>query len=312
MADLTREFLDAMNAAGVIPLEPVAGRLSGGKFCRFRCEGDNKGRLNGWAIYHSDWGAFGNWRTGISGNWRAGENTQVLTNAERRNLDEQCRRLEAARHAQADLAARKACEAWSKASGNASDHPYLTTKNLSAFGVRQLGAELLVPMIDRGFRLRTLQRIASDGSKRFMTGGSTDGLFWAHGIYLADGKPSQGPLAIAEGFATAAAIHEATGFGVVASMSAKNLMAVSVSMRELFPSRELIIAADNDLHLAHNIGLESARGSAERVSAALAIPEAASEAGGAIGPGIDFADTSRELTAALIQKARIGKAVAYG
>ena len=53
------------------------------------------------------------------------------------------------------------------------------------------------------------------------------------GIHLRDGRPSHGPLVIGEGFATMAAVHHATGYGVVAAMSARNLEAVARTMRAL-------------------------------------------------------------------------------
>jgi phage/plasmid primase-like uncharacterized protein len=77
---------------------------------------------------------------------------------------------------------------------------------------------------------------------------------------------------IGEGFATMAAVHHATGHGVVAAMSARNLETVARSMRKLFPSRTLIVAADDDRHLSENIGLEAAQRAAESVGALLATP----------------------------------------
>ena len=50
-------------------------------------------------------------------------------------------------------------------------------------------------------------------------------------------------------------IHSATGLGVVAALSARNLEPVARAMRNLFPARELIVAADDDCHLRENLGL---------------------------------------------------------
>lgn len=60
--DHVTAFIDAMTEAGMKPVEPIAGKL-GGKRIRFRCEGDRKGKQNGWAVLHLDArpaGAFGN------------------------------------------------------------------------------------------------------------------------------------------------------------------------------------------------------------------------------------------------------------
>ena len=48
------DFVHAMELEGVKPIEPVAQRLSSGELIRFRCDGDGKGRQNGWAILYVD------------------------------------------------------------------------------------------------------------------------------------------------------------------------------------------------------------------------------------------------------------------
>ena len=182
---------------------------------------------------------------------------------------------------------------------------YLVAKGLAPFGIRQSGAALLVPMFDPAFGLWNLQRIAPDGCKRFLPGGRIDGLFWPHAMHLADGRPSPGPLVIGEGFATVAAIHEATGHAVAAAMSARNLEPVARAMRDLFPAQQIIIAADDDCHLAENMGLRLARKAAESIGGILAIPrpEASRRNSGA-----DFADLSRDEAAAIITATLTGEA----
>ena len=315
MNDAIPAFIATMASAGIVPLESISSALASGELIRFRAEGDKPGRRNGWAILHLDGtpaGCFGHYRLGVRATWRSGE-TRDLSRADRQAIARRIAEAEAKRRAETERATHAAGEAWAAASRNVGAHPYLVGKELAAFGVRQLDADLLVPMVDQGFRLWNVQRIAPDGTKRFIKGGRTSGLFWPHGVYRLDGKPSVGPLVIAEGYATAAAIHEATGHSVVAAMSAKNLMAVATIMRCLFPGRELIIAADNDRHLPNNIGLDSAREAAERVGAVVTLPPGAAGAGNdSEEPGIDFADISRAETAALIGLARKGEAVAHG
>ncbi|CAM4315652.1 Toprim domain-containing protein [Novosphingobium lubricantis] len=149
-----------------------------------------------------------------------------------------------------EAAARCAADLWANASRADPAHPYLVAKVLEPFGIRQEGRDLLVPMVDPGFRLWNVQRIRPDGFKLFGKDARTAGLFWPHGVHIQDGRPSAGPLVIGEGFATMAAVHSATGFGVAAAMSARNLETVARAMRKLFPTRELVIAADDDRHLA--------------------------------------------------------------
>lgn len=52
MTDPVSEFLDAMWAAGIRPVEPIADKLAAGDPVRFRADGDKPGRRNGWAWLH--------------------------------------------------------------------------------------------------------------------------------------------------------------------------------------------------------------------------------------------------------------------
>lgn len=175
-------------------------------------------------------------------------------------------------------------------------------KALEPFGIRQAGRDLLVPMIDTGFRLWNVQRIRPDGFKLFVRDARTAGLFWPHGVHLIDGRPSAGPLVIGEGFATMAAIHSATGYGVAAAMSARNLEPVARAMRKLFPARELILAADDDCHLPDNLGLDAARKAAQAVGGLVAMPRPETRVADC---GADFADIPRGDVAGRVAAARL-------
>ncbi len=203
-----------------------------------------------------------------------------------------------------EAAARRAADLWANASRADPAHPYLVAKALEPFGIRQVGRDLLVPMVDSGFRLWNVQRIRPDGFKLFGKDARTAGLFWPHGVHMQDGRPSAGPLVIGEGFATMAAVHSTTGFGVAAAMSARNLETVARAMRTLFPTRELVIAADDDRHLTENIGLGFARKAAQAVGGVVATPrpETCSADSSA-----DFADIPRGDVAGRIRAARLGE-----
>lgn len=312
MSEAVSTFIDAMHAAGIRPLEPIAHKLAAGQPVRFRAEGDKPGRRNGWAVLHLDGipaGVFRHYRLGIRSIWRAGSNPRTLSPAERRAIMAKAQEAEARRKAETrakqDAAARQAQALWKAAESADPSHGYLAGKGLAPFGVRQSGASLLVPMFDPAFGLWNLQRIAPDGGKRFLPGGRLDGLFWCHAMHLADGRASPGPLVIGEGFATVAAIHEATGYAVAAAMSARNLEPVAKAICGLFPARQIIIAADNDCHLAENIGLGFARSAAESIGGLLAIPRPSTSRGNS---GADFADLTRAEAAAIIAATLQGEA----
>lgn len=312
MTDPVSDFLDAMGAAGIRPVEPIADKLAAGDPVRFRADGDKPGRRNGWAWLHLDGvpaGVFRHYRLGVRTVWRAGSDPRSLAPAERRAIMDQARESEARRKAETEarqLAVITRARAMYRASLSADPaHGYLARKGLPSFGIRQNGNALLVPMVDCAFRLWNVQRIYPDGRKLFLSGGRTDGLFWSHGALMQDGRPSAGPLVIGEGFATMAAIHHATGHGVVAAMSARNLETVARTMRKLFPTRTLIVAADDDRHQSENIGLIAAQKAAESVGALLASPLPLGLETRPADSGTDFADIpSAEVAARIAQAGR--------
>lgn len=220
-----------------------------------------------------------------------------LSPYERRGLRRERAKQERARLDAEQKAARTATELWS----NAGPADPVHSKGLEPFGIRQQERELLVPMLDPAFRLWNVQRIRPDGFKLFLKNGRTAGLFWPHATHLSDGNSTPGPLVIGEGFATMAAVHSATGFAVVAALSARNLEPVALAMRGLFATRELILAADDDSHLARNIGVEAARNAAKAVGGLLATPRPEPCS---VRSGTDFADIPRDDIAACIEAAR--------
>ena len=229
------------------------------------------------------------------------DNARELTAAERRSIRQAELARQRERLALEEMAASGAADLWSNASQADAAHPYLARKALEPFGIRQSGNALLVPMFDPGFRLCNVQRIRPVGFKLFAKDARTAGLFWPHGVHMSDGRPSAGPLVIGEGFATMAAIYSATGLGVVAALSARNLEAVARAMRKLFTGRELIVAADDDCHLPDNLGLSAARKAAEAVGGQLATPRPETRSADS---GADFADIPRGEVAARIAAAR--------
>lgn len=229
---------------------------------------------------------------------------RALSMQERRSIRQAELARKRARLEAEEAAARCAADLWANASRADPAHPYLVAKALEPFGIRQAGRDLLVPMLDPGFRLWNVQRIRTDGFKLFGKDARTAGLFWPHGVHLSDGRPSAGPLVIGEGFATMAAVHSATGFGVAAAMSARNLEAVARAMRKLFPTRELVIAADDDRHLSENIGLRAARKAAQAIGGVVAIPTPETCPADS---SADFADIPRDDVAGRIEAARLGE-----
>lgn len=268
------DFIGAMEMEGVKATEPIAQRLSSGELIRFHCDGDGKGRQNGWAILHLDErpaGAFGNYRLGLSRKWRVDRDLS-LTPEERRRLQQEWATAKAKRHEERERseaeAARDARDLWNGGEPVAFDHPYLARKRLDPTLFRQRGNRLLIPMYDGGGRLWNLQRIAGDGTKRFLRGGRTDGLFYLMGDLTQRGET----MCIGEGVATMAAVCRSSGFPCVAAFSAKNIGAVARLWNSARPDLNFIICGDDDDHLEKNIGREAAEAAAYEVGGKFALP----------------------------------------
>lgn len=262
-------FMHALCAAGLTPAKDLD--LVDGKLVRFRVEGDKPGSRNGWAVWYSgpvSAGAFGSWRTGHSETWRDSA-AAALTREQQLAHRQQLRVLQRARHDQALMAAavarEKAARLWAIARPATDAHPYLGAKRVHAYGIRQLGERLLVPLRDTEGTLHSLQFIGPDGDKRFLTGGRV------RGCYFSIGRPTR-ELLLGEGLATCATLFEATGSAVAVCFNCGNLEHVARALRAKFPRLRLVVCADNDRATPGNPGLTHAAAAAKAVGGFLAVP----------------------------------------
>src|SRR5262249_53778491 len=114
--------------------------------------------------------------------------------------------------------------------------------------------------------LRSLQFICgSTGKKLFLRDGAVQGYCFIIG------SPTD-EIYVAEGYATAASIHEATGSAVAVAFNAGNLLLVAQGLRERFPGQRLVVCADDDVETEGNPGLSKARAAAEAVGGLVAVP----------------------------------------
>jgi putative DNA primase/helicase len=269
--DIIDAFARAISATGMVP--PV-DLVPDGRLHRFNPDGRGKDRSGtAWYVLHAD-----NVPAGIFGDWRHPDAKQTwcskanndMTPQEQTTLRETIRAMHAARHA--DMVARQeqaaglALQRWQAAAPAPVDHAYLVAKGVQPHGIRAEGDALLVPVRDAAGRLRSLQTIYPDGGKRFLPGGKKQGGYFALG-----GKPD-GVLVIAEGFATAASIHQATGLPVATAFDAGNLQPVAVALHAKHPALALVIAADDDWQTEGNPGLTQAKTAALAVGGQVVKP----------------------------------------
>lgn len=263
-------FRDAIRSAG---LEPPDAIQTDGKIHRFSSN-NKRGDDAGWYVYHGDGipaGAFGDWRTDTWQSWRAEigrELTSVEEAAHRLRIEAMRREREAEEIKRHSEAAKKAAAIWKAATEAPTDHPYLVRKSINPHGAGSHEGALVIPVRNAKGELCSLQFIDGNGEKRFLTGGRVAGCYFAIG----DPKGAAA-LCLAEGFATGASIHEATGYPVVVSFNAGNLGLVAIALREKSPDIQLIVCADDDVDTEGNPGLTKAKAAALAVGARLAIPD---------------------------------------
>ena len=243
MSNALQTFQDILASKGLIPSEIITdGKLH-------RCPTQTKPhKQNGAYIAHLDTPAtlwWCNWESIEQGTFTEAEE-KSFSQAEREALQQ--RQAAVKQQREAEFAQRQAAAAQKAQSElNASalcspEHPYLQRKGVPPLAdVRQdRNGMLLIPVKDASSNVQTLQRIAPDGEKRFLTGGKVHG-----GHFVIQGKPEK-PLAVCEGYATGASIHLACNCTVYVAFSANNLPAVAGIARSKFPDTPILICADND------------------------------------------------------------------
>jgi putative DNA primase/helicase len=266
MNDATDQFRSAIQQAGLRPPEVIE---PDGRLHRFATNGKPSDDA-GWYVFHGDGipaGVFGDWRTGRSESWRAdiGRRLSLAEEAAHRARLEKMQREREAEEAQRQAEAREtASRIWGQALPVADGHPYLTAKGVKAHRVKLHNGSLVIPVRDGG-ELHSLQFIAADGQKRFLSGGRMSG------CYFLIGEPRD-VLCLAEGYATAASIHEATGHAVAVAFNAGNLLPVARALQARFARLRLVICADDDANTPGNPGLAKAREAARAVGGWLASP----------------------------------------
>lgn len=196
-------------------------------------------------------------------------------------------RIEAA-HARA---ADEATALWSDGSEDRAC-PYLERKGVKVHGVRVTAdGWLLVPLRDAGGTLWNVQRVApwpplnGGPEKLFLKGGRKSGLWHLLGTVASGTDSESGPpvVLVAEGYATAASLHEATAYPVATAFDAGNLAHVAKALRNHYPSALLVLCGDDDVQTfartGHNPGRDKATAAARAVRGLAVFPDPLPEGG---------------------------------
>ena len=250
-ADTTRvdppdvQMVDAIMAQGYNPPSSI---IFDGQIHRFSASGKSKDDT-GWYIAYDGKvhaGAFGCWREGTSINWREdmGREFSPMEEIEHANrMKEVRKKAELARQQKQETAAETSASIWNAASEASDDHPYLKTKGVKSHGLRITGdGRLIIPRYDSSGEIVSLQFIDATGEKKFKAGGQSSGAFF----YVGHHDSQTTTVYLAEGYATAATIHEVTGQPCYVAFNAGNMSAVAETIRQHYQG-DLCIVADHDL-----------------------------------------------------------------
>lgn len=309
MTDILQEFSRRLSSAGlVVDQIKIDGLLH-------RCQTEGKtNRRDGAYKAFSDppptlW--WKNWCTDEEGTWCV-KTKDEMTVAEREALKQRIRQArEEYEQKQAERYARAVKQAqaiWNNALP-VKTHPYLEAKEVPGKALKVTRNErLIVPVMSEDGTIQSLQFIAGDSTKLFLKGGKTKEGFFP---IPARDNSKDGPLLIAEGYATAASLHMATGHACLVAFNAGNLLTVARMARKQYPDREIILCADNDCETRKpdgtpwNPGEEAAQKAAASIGARMALCPAID------GGKADFNDLhtrqSLEAVRQAVEKARRGE-----
>ncbi|MGU3627613.1 DUF927 domain-containing protein [Comamonas sp. C24C] len=176
---------------------------------------------------------------------------------------------EAQQKAAQQAVAQQAVQQWEAASTTGSS-AYLQRKGVMGYGVRYAADGcLLVPLRDEKGELWNVQRIApvkpaKGPDKLFLKGGRKSGLW--HMLGSADAAET---VLLAEGYATAASLRQATGLPVAMAFDAGNLLHVAKALHELIPDALLVVCGDDDADAEQKMGRNTGRSKASAAAAAV-------------------------------------------
>ncbi|MHA3048675.1 primase-helicase zinc-binding domain-containing protein [Acinetobacter sp. ANC 4639] len=149
------------------------------------------------------------------------------------------------------------------------DCPYLDRKQVKNHGCKINGkGNLLVPLFDVDGRLWNVQEIHADGHKPYLPGGRVNDCFYIIGEIIDQHQI----VCIAEGYATAASIFEATGYTTVVAFQSGNIDKVGIAIRSKYPNLQLVYCADDD-SATLNAGLKAANKAVAATGGIIVLPD---------------------------------------
>lgn len=236
--------------------------------------GKNK---SGWYVAHDT----GDFQVAIAGDFRSGEKNQwtsvETTKQTEKQREEIKKKAEEVRLQFKKEKEKRQAEAVKKAKWFLTkavkkipaEFEYLKKKNITKlYNTKFVRTEheefLAIPLYSTDETITSLQKIYSDGTKRFLSGGKIQGSRF-------DLNGDTETVYVTEGFATAVTIHEATGAMVSVAFNANNLEAIVRQLKPLY--NKVVLCADNDAFKEMNTGLEAAKSISTKLGVEYVLPE---------------------------------------
>jgi len=274
MEDIVTKFIEEMHASGLGPARESDIRADD-KRHNYQLSNNKKNKKTGhYKLKISNdfgYGFFGDYRTDEFISWHSSSDKKYTEEEKaafaRRSKAEKLKRE--VEQKEAHNAAATEAKDFTMFLSECTDHPYLKAKNVKSYGVFLSGTDLIIPMSDVS-GICNYQTIKPNGTKLFLKGAKKQGAWFE--------IPGKDTIAIVEGYATGATVHEATGYTVIVLFDAGNLLYTAPYIKEKYPDRDIIICADNDWDTVinnkpHNTGIIKGTRAAVEIECKIAWPE---------------------------------------
>jgi putative DNA primase/helicase len=251
-----QEVYDQLVSAGLIVDHLTVGRM---QRCKIEGSRERKGWYSLYEITKDNGeallvGSYGVWQGNNNNAQKIELKRQDLTSDQREamktRIADDRKKAEANRQREILIAAKRAHKVWLQLNP-IGESEYLKRKGVSGHGVRytDTGA-MVIPAQDNSGTTFGLQFILPPGHKRKAKTGR-DKEFWPVGMemrgkYFIIGGVPRTILLVAEGYATAASLHEATGLPVAIVFTANNILPAAQNLKKRFKRVHQLHCADDD------------------------------------------------------------------
>ncbi|WP_337054072.1 DUF5906 domain-containing protein [Pseudoxanthomonas sp. USHLN014] len=234
-------------------------------------------------------GSYGIWRGNSNGAQKValpkdetGRVTPEQREAMKRVWAEAAKAAELQRKQEAEAAAARALKAWSRLLPDGAS-PYLQRKGVLGYGLKftERGTAV-VPLTDTTGKIHGLQFLRSAAQAQEAKRHAKE--FWPAGVakkghFHLLGHTPHWIVLVAEGYATAASLHAATGYPVACAFDAGNLQPVAEALRKRYKRAKILVCADDDCWTEGNPGIAAASTAAMAVAGEWIRPVFADEEG---------------------------------